>query len=343
MQFSNPFNVFLGGSNITNPAEIRTYEPLFVDTNRWFNIIIGPHNSGKFTLTRQWLMTWKQKNRLCKLVIVSSMHAKRAEQFEDMNKFIAKPTEVDVDKIGNINTNYNVGNGCENIGNSETIIVNLNSPDWLNDLENIILKKTHIAPLETWAIVFDSCFWQSWVLKHRVIGILASMGPQLRIGTFYLFDKIPESMSEFLKSNIDSIVAFPHKASKSWLNRLENFTNGSFSIKKWNSCDHVKYDFWVCKMPTTTYVVQSKKYFEIHKRNDFDGVVPLQFRKKPSIVPYVSLQTDVQNSCDTKTTENKSSTIDNNKKIDTKEMVYVSTWWNTFLSWVPSIPSSGIF
>lgn len=355
MYVNSSFNSVLFGGG--NTSEIQTYEPLFTDTSMWMNIIIGPSKSGKFTLTRRWLLEWKRKNRLCKLVIVSSKHTERSKQFTDMNKFISKPTlPVCTDHTVRIDSDMNdqrageyegkcIEQNINDVETSEAIIVNINSPDWLHDLENIVIEKARIAPLETWAVVLDNCFWQSWVLKHRVLRLIASSGARLRIGLFCLFSNIPESMNDMLKSNIDSIVALPHEASKTWAKRLETFTNGKFSVKKWDLCDHSRYEFWVCKMPTTTYTARSKIYSNVREENEFECVVPLQFRKKQDVVPYVSVQTNIEHAYvsgndQTHNTEHTPVGITNN---NAKEMVSVATWWNKVCSWVPSIPSTGLF
>lgn len=279
---------------------VQTYEPFFTNPRHWANFIIGPKESGKFTLVCNWLGEWRRKNRLDRLVVVS---AKRSAK-DPLAKFFAR--------------------------------VNLNSPDWINDLDGLVALKAETAPLETWAIVLDQCFWQPWVLKHRLIRRLMSQGKQLRIGLFCLFERPPQGLDANVKDYIDTVVALPYQTLEGWKEDLVSLTGGRFVPSIWDDGEHPKHTLWAWTQTRGGSVPYTIRPIKPADNLDF-GPVEMMLGSLAVKQPYATAP-QAKEGANVPAKEEPEILPE---KED--EDVPAATWWDALASWIPPLPAIGLF
>lgn len=328
--FSNP--LFRKGRQVRGitgvpHGPIHTYEPFFTNPRHWANFIVGPKESGKFTLVCHWLDEWRRKNRLDRMVLVSSSTSS--------------------------------GRSAGPLGNFMAA-VNLNSPDWLKELDALVALKKETAPLETWAIVLDNCFWQPWVLRHRLIRRLVTGGRQARVALFCLFERPPKGLDSLVSDGLDSIVALPYGTLDGWQQDLVALSGGRFVPGLWKEGEHPKHTLWVSSLvkPSMAKPSMAKRGSLPHTVRPlpprdyvFDTVAPLIGEKAggltrkpygtaPKSKPKDRKQNETKNSEDEARNEPKEVGDLRNKE---EEEVPAATWWEAVSSWLPPLPSLGLF
>jgi len=319
--FTNP--IFRKGRQVRGitgvpRGSVHTYEPFFLNPRHWANFIVGPKESGKFTLVCHWLDEWRRKNRLDRAVLVSASTTKGRSE----------------GPLGALR-----------------VKVNLNSPDWLDELDALVALKQETAPLETWAIVLDQCFWQPWVLKHRLVRRLVTGGRQARVALFCLFERPPKGLDAMIQDNLDSVVAFPYGTLDGWQADLVSLTSGRFVPALWKDGEHPQYTMWatsLVKSSATNNVPHTIRPLVVSaaiKTFDFGRVKCLlgaSIEKKP----YATASQPKPSETPTKEEPGAVSDSENEgdvKNVKEDEEVPPATWWEAVSSWLPPLPSIGLF
>jgi len=302
-------------------GSVHTYEPFFVNPRHWANFIIGPKESGKFTLVCHWLDEWRRNNRLDRLVLVSaSTTCSRSEG-----------------PLGALRVN-----------------VNLNSPNWLDELDSLVALKKETAPLETWAVVLDQCFWQPWVLKHRLMRRLVTGGRQERVALFCLFERPPNRLDDFIRDNLDSVVALPYETLEGWQADLVHLTGGRFVPALWKEGKHPKHTLWAVSLTRSESVPHTIRPLPGARVVNFQQVKCLlgtTIEKKPyatasqaksnSAIRSSGVKDRTKEPSDLSDSENKVGDVE--KDVREGEEVPPATWWEAVSSWFPPLPSIGLF
>lgn len=308
--FSNP--LFRKGRQVRGitgvpRGSVHTYEPFFTNPRHWANFIVGPKESGKFSLVCHWLDEWCRKNRLDRLVLVSSSGSK-GRSSGPLGPFKAQ--------------------------------VNLNSPEWLDELDRLVALKKDTAPLETWAIVLDQCFWQPWVMKHRLIRRLVTGGRQARVALFCLFERPPKNLDTMVMDGLDSLVALPYGTLEGWQKDLVSLSSGRFVPKVWKDGEHPKHTMWISTMAKSDLMPHTIR--PLPKRiHEFGQVKPLLTTPLEKI-PYGTAPS-VAKPKDTKEPEEIKEMKDEEMNEKEEEEVPPATWWEAVSAWLPPVPSLGLF
>ncbi len=314
--FSNP--LFRKGRQVRGitgvpRGSVHTYEPFFTNPRHWANFIVGPKESGKFTLVCHWLDEWRRKNRLDRTVLVSSSTTK--------------------------------GRSSGPLGALKAQ-VNLNSPEWLDELDALVALKNDTAPLETWAIVLDQCFWQPWVLKHRLIRRLVTGGRQSRVALFCLFERPPKGLDSMIRDGLDSVVAMPCGTLDGWQKDLVALTEGRFVPDVWKGGEHPKYTLWISSLTKAGPVSHTirplpKRTYDFAQVKGILNTKDSPVQKKPYATPsHGGLKGSKEPELLESEDDGKLMGLDTIKE---EEEVPPATWWEAVSSWLPPLPSIGLF